>query len=84
MNWTKEQLQETIKEVRNDCQEKILSDLEVIINTPIPKDMLEVIKTFVEIISVIQGQIDALVETTISQEIKIRQLEKMAKFQLEK
>lgn len=64
------------KAIENDASKKVLSELEAIINTPLPPVMLDTVAGFVKVISALQGQIAGLCDITVDQEIKIRRLEK--------
>lgn len=64
------------KKPKNEAGEKVMSELAAILETPIPLDMVETVRRFVEIISVLQGQIEGLCDTVVEQEIRIRSLDR--------
>lgn len=71
----KEEIRKNLKDDGNPCEVEIMKKLEEIIQYPLPKDILFVIKNFVEIISIMQGQLNAALEMCIKQEIEIKLLQ---------
>lgn len=62
--------------ISNDATKKVLAECEAIMNTPIPAAMIDVTKRFIEIVSVLQGQVAGLADTAVDQAVKLREQER--------
>lgn len=75
----KEEIRKSLKDDKNPCEAEIMKKLEEIIHYPLPKNILFVIKNFIEVISIMQGQLNAVLEMCIKQEIEIKLLQNKSK-----
>lgn len=62
--------------VKNEVAEQVMAELDRLINIPIPRSMIGVIKQFTEIVAMLQGEIEGLIESHTDLMVKVQLLEK--------